>query len=681
MTEDRDEEDLLNNPATISTNSAQTFAEQKKFNARQGHGFAAERANHIHDIRDGKKAKIVGGNNKKNGPDRNVNGRNIQTKFCKNSADTIRAMLNSDGSLRYMDKHNPMAVEVPKDQYDDIVSKMEQKISNGEIKDITDPKVAKKIIKKSPITYAQSKNIAQFATIDGIVYDVEQATVEITDAKYDIGIGALIVFAHSMWNGEDFEYAIKNSCAAVVKSSIVVGVRSVVLSELSKTPIDAAVKNIVGSKIPIGKNSIARAEVTNSIVTLAILSVPDFIQFVSGELSFSQLCKNVTITASGIAGGVAGTSAGAALGSLIFPGVGTALGSIAGGASTASSVFDDSYDPQIKEAKHAEKILHETLGILSQDFMLTQDDAELMVIEFKRIDRSNYLQEIYSPDDNKIQANVCRTFVPIMQAILASHEHLSLPSINEYNNFLKKGKIKDNFKYESYSSMKSKIQILEEVKKTKEDALRIERMKSSRTTFAQQLEKEGYCKTNSSMNVLFFWLNMMFLIFAFLGTVYLVCSENNLAKPFLITLHLLAVVQMFTSTLELDKLPESSQKWEITDKISFYSVFFKIALACLIVCWLPIGLTGQYFDSISSEMFWTVPTYISISITAIYLLKAFIYIYQSIKIKKIKMEIEKANRGIENYKNKIDNLLSKIHINATKFETQYEPYELKRGSY
>lgn len=146
--EDEEKKDLLQSPATNSKSSAQMFAEQKKFNARQGHGYAAERANHIHDIRDGKNAKIVGGDNKKNGPDRNVNGRNIQTKFCKSSADTVRSMLNPDGSLRYMDGSNPMAVEVPKDQYNDVVSKLEQKIANGEIKDIKDPKVAKRIIKK-----------------------------------------------------------------------------------------------------------------------------------------------------------------------------------------------------------------------------------------------------------------------------------------------------------------------------------------------------------------------------------------------------------------------------------------------------------------------------------------------------------------------------------------------------
>lgn len=680
--DEEEKKDLLLSPATTSTNSAQMFVEQKKFRARQGHGYAAERANHIEDVLDGKKSKIVGGDNKKNGPDRNVNGRNIQTKFCKTSAGTLRAIINPDGSLRYMDGSNPMPVEVPKDQYNDIVSKLEQKISNGEIKDINDPKAAKRIIKKSPTTYAQSQNIALSSTIDGLVFDFKQATVEITDAKYDIGIGALIVFAHGMWNGEDFGDALKDSCSAAIKSGTVVGVRSVVLSELSRTPIDDTVKNIVGSKTSLGKNAAVRAEVISSAVTLAILSVPDFIRFFSGQMSFSQLCKNVTITASGIAGGAVGASAGAALAGTalgsVVPGVGTVLGGLAGGlvgsllgSSAASSILED---PLIMEAKQAERILHETLGILSQDFMLTQDDAELMMIEFKRVDRSNYLLEIYSADDSEIQANVCRTFVPIMQAILASHERIEPPSIKEYNDFLETGKVKKNFKYESYGFLKSEIQNSENAINANKKTLRV-------------IEGQFY-STESNRKTINIWLSIAFAIFALLGVAYWYCSEHDLIKPFLIAFHLLAAAQMVNEAFEFAKHPEYPQGWKFVNKMLDRSEFIKMILGCLIVCWLPIGLVCQYLGTVSDELFWEVPTYISISIAAIVLLETLVYVFRSIrlgislrrlkkKMKKLNKEIAKSNKDIENYKGKIDKLLSKIHASTTKFEAQYEPYELK----
>ena len=53
-----------------------------KFSTPRGHGFAAERANHLYDILHGKDAVIVGDDNALNGADRLVDGQMIQTKFC-----------------------------------------------------------------------------------------------------------------------------------------------------------------------------------------------------------------------------------------------------------------------------------------------------------------------------------------------------------------------------------------------------------------------------------------------------------------------------------------------------------------------------------------------------------------------------------------------------------------------
>ena len=39
----------------------------------------------------GKDAKIVGGDNAKDGPDRMVNGVNIQTKYCHDAASSVQA--------------------------------------------------------------------------------------------------------------------------------------------------------------------------------------------------------------------------------------------------------------------------------------------------------------------------------------------------------------------------------------------------------------------------------------------------------------------------------------------------------------------------------------------------------------------------------------------------------------
>lgn len=57
--------------------------DEEKFHARQGHGFAAERANNLYDKLTGHKAEIVGDDNALNGADRIVDGIEIQSKYCK----------------------------------------------------------------------------------------------------------------------------------------------------------------------------------------------------------------------------------------------------------------------------------------------------------------------------------------------------------------------------------------------------------------------------------------------------------------------------------------------------------------------------------------------------------------------------------------------------------------------
>lgn len=78
-----------------------------KFQAAQGHGFAAEQANNLHDILTGKDAQIVGSDNAKDGPDRMVNGVNIQTKYCHDAASSVQAAFEN-GQCRYVNAARQM---------------------------------------------------------------------------------------------------------------------------------------------------------------------------------------------------------------------------------------------------------------------------------------------------------------------------------------------------------------------------------------------------------------------------------------------------------------------------------------------------------------------------------------------------------------------------------------------
>lgn len=65
--------------------SAENFADNVVLNAERGHGFAAEKANHLYDLFHGKDAQIIG-SYEKNSADRLVNGVEIQTKFCNSGS-------------------------------------------------------------------------------------------------------------------------------------------------------------------------------------------------------------------------------------------------------------------------------------------------------------------------------------------------------------------------------------------------------------------------------------------------------------------------------------------------------------------------------------------------------------------------------------------------------------------
>lgn len=95
----------------------------------------------------GHDAQIVGDDNAKNGADRIVDGIYIQSKYCATGACCINECFadGGKGTFRYMADGKPMEIEVPADQniYDDAVKIMEEKIKNGQVPGVSDPREAK----------------------------------------------------------------------------------------------------------------------------------------------------------------------------------------------------------------------------------------------------------------------------------------------------------------------------------------------------------------------------------------------------------------------------------------------------------------------------------------------------------------------------------------------------------
>ena len=141
---------------------------------RSGHGYAAEDANGLNDVLWGKDVDFSGRDNSKFGPDRVVDGQRIQTKYCKTAAASVNAGFDPETGMY---AYEGQVLEVPKDQYDDCLEFMREKIRNGKVPGHTDPDDASQIIKKGDVTYLQAKNIAKAGNIDSLIFDAKTQTV------------------------------------------------------------------------------------------------------------------------------------------------------------------------------------------------------------------------------------------------------------------------------------------------------------------------------------------------------------------------------------------------------------------------------------------------------------------------------------------------------------------------
>lgn len=160
-----------------NVSNASTISGEIKFGAERGHGFAAERVNHLHDKLSGQDAYLIGDDNIKNGADRMVNGTAIQSKYCSSGSKCIQECFE-DGKFRYLNPDGkPMQIEVPSDKYEDAVKAMQDRIRKGEIPGVRDPGDARKLVKKGFLTYEQAKNVAKAGTIESITYDAVNGAI------------------------------------------------------------------------------------------------------------------------------------------------------------------------------------------------------------------------------------------------------------------------------------------------------------------------------------------------------------------------------------------------------------------------------------------------------------------------------------------------------------------------
>lgn len=427
-----------------------------RLHARQGHGYAAEQANDGIDTLFGRNARILGDDNAKNGADRMVDGQFIQTKYCQDARTSVNAGFENggQGSYRYLDKNgNPMQLEVPSDQYDEAVRCMEQKIKEGKVHGVSDPKRAKDLIRKGHVTYAQAKAIAKAGTIESLTFD---AALGVVIGASALGISATITFAQAIWNGESVEKAVEQALIAGLQAGgagflIAVGTAqmartgvnqvlmtpSIALVKVLPPPVRQALVNFLRTGAPIYGEAatrnlakLMRSNVIASTVTIVVLSSGNIINYFRGRISAAQLMAEVSVLAAGIVGGYIG---GAFLGALFGP-----LGAIAGGmivgslsSSAAQKLISEFHE---SDAKKMIEILQDSLQQLAPGYLLNQEEGLLVVEELRKLLNAEVLLCMFASKDQKLFAD---TLVEeAIHRVICCRAPISVPKCDEFTNGL-----------------------------------------------------------------------------------------------------------------------------------------------------------------------------------------------------------------------------------------------------
>lgn len=439
-----------------SLESAAHADQLNRFHASQGHGYAAEQVNDGIDTIFGRDARILGNDNAKNGADRMVDGQFIQTKYCQDARTSVNAGFENggQGSYRYLDKNgNPMQLEVPSDQYDEAVRCMEQKIKEGKVPGVSDPRRAKDLIRKGHVTYAQAKAIAKAGTIESLTFDAAHGVVIGASA---LGISATITFAQAIWNGESVEKAVDQALIAGLQAGgagflIAVGTAqlartgvnqvlmtpSIALVKVLPPPVRQALVNFLRTGAPIYGEAatrnlakLMRSNVIASTVTIVVLSSGNIINYFRGRISAAQLMAEVSVLATGIVGGYIG---GAFLGALFGP-----LGAIAGGmivgslsSSAAQKLISEFHE---SDAEKMIEILENSLQQLAHVYWLNQEECLLVVEELRKLLNAEVLLCMFASKDQKLFAD---TLVEeAIHRVICCRAPISVPKCDEFTNGL-----------------------------------------------------------------------------------------------------------------------------------------------------------------------------------------------------------------------------------------------------
>lgn len=444
--------------------NASTLYGFPKFNARQGHGYAAERANHVIDLLHGKKSIILGDDNLKWGADRAVDGVNIQSKYCKSGAQCVDSCFENNTYVYKNRDGSPMKLEVPFGMRKDAVAAMKRRIERHEVENVTDPNEAENIIIEGNVTYEQAYRIAKAGNVDSLLFDARNGAIVATGV---FSVTTLISFAVNIWNGDDYNNAIFEAAKAGLKTAGSTFVISIVSAQVARAMSGTSIEkiaqtgtealfrtlgpraseiyvkamkggiNIYGAKSMKQASRMFRNELLMGTVTIAIMSVPDALELFRGRISGKQFMKNTAITTSTIVAGSAGRTIGSAVGSFLPVPFGRTIGRKVGGllgAAIASAVACEVSTGVLNELIEDDSV--EMLSIiegvfqeLMDEFLFTKEEGGIIADELNDILTSSLLKDMYASKNRKKFAE--DILAPICQEVASNRQRILIPDVED----------------------------------------------------------------------------------------------------------------------------------------------------------------------------------------------------------------------------------------------------------
>lgn len=481
-----DDKKIIESAEVVQANMANAdliYGYDKFANQRGGHGFAAEKANHLYDLLTGNEAKIIGDDNAKNGADRLVNGIEIQSKYCKTGSKCIAECFDETGKMRYTIENGtkPMQIEVPSDLYDSAVQAMEDRIRKGQVPGVTDPSEAKNIVRKGHFTYQQAQRIAKAGTIESITFDSVNGVIIAANA---LGISALITFGMCIWNNESFDSALSKALSSGMKVGGTAFLTSVIASQLTRTSINTSLKagadaflekigpkasselttllcgtgnNIYGEVVLNNAAKVISTNILTGIVSFAVLSSFDVADLFRDRISGKQLFKNMTVSMAGMIGMYLGYASATALIEAVSLGFGTAIipfiSSMFMGA-TASKGTNQIMSKFIEDdADEMVAIIQIVFKDLCEEYMITSAEADNIMKKIESNLDGKILKIMYASQDRKQFAY--NLLIELFLIEVKNRKRITIPDSNQMAKVMQRN-------LESISDFSSKVQLWKE---------------------------------------------------------------------------------------------------------------------------------------------------------------------------------------------------------------------------